>query len=416
MKDDRIKNSFQNIKRDINEIKIDLNEILDKLKYKKDIQSEAFVEDNSGKIFTSKVSVTEEMRESVNEVFDSGIFSNGERAKEFEKKFSEYCGIKHAIAVSNGTVSIELILRSLGIGKGDEIIVPSHTTMPTVEPVLHIGAKPVFVDSLESNYNINPEEVLKKITNKTKAVIAVHLYGNPADLNELTDTCEKKKIYLIEDCAQAHGSRYNGRHVGTFGIAGSFSFYPTKNLTVCGEGGMVITNNDDIAKKVRMIANHGEEGRYNHVILGGNYRLSEIHSAIGIKQLEMLESFVERRRQIARIYDEAFKNNGKIILPEETKNSKHSYHLYVIRVKKEIRDKIIKKMKEKNIFLGIHYPKPLHQQPIIKEIIKPSKLKITEKIVKEIISLPIYPSLKDWEAKMIAENINRLTKNLANHF
>ena len=414
MNEDKIKNSFQNIKKDVGEVKSNVTEILNELRALNYLKSSKLVtpskEVGSEKIFTSKVSVTEGMRESVNEVFDSGIFTSGEKVREFEKKFSEYCGIKHAVAVSNGTIAIELVLKSLEIGKGDEVIVPSHTTMPTVEPVLHVGAKPIFADCLEDTYNINPKEVIKKIGKKTKAVIAVHLYGNPADLDELAEICEKKKIYLIEDCAQAQGSRYNGKHVGTFGIAGCFSFYPTKNLTVCGEGGMIITNDDKIAKKSRMMASHGEDGRYNHVILGGNYRLGEIPSAIGIKQLEMLESFVDRRREIAGIYNESFGDNKKIILPKETKNSKHSYHLYVIRVKKEIRDKIIEKMKENNVFLGIHYPTPVHQQIVIKNMknLKPSKLKTTEKIVKEIISLPMYPLLKDEDARMIAEKIKKI--------
>lgn len=406
MDEEKIKNSFQKIKRDMDDMRADLKEILNELKPKHK-QSEI---KNSGKIFTSKVTVTDDMRDAVNEVFDSGIFTSGEKTKEFERRFSEYCGVKHAVAVSNGTVSIELILRSLGIGRGDEVIVTSHTTMPTVEPILHVGAIPVFADISEKNFNISPEDVLKKINKKTKAVIAVHLYGNPCDLGKLTEICEKKKIYLIEDCAQAHGARYNGRHVGSFGIAGSFSFYPTKNLTVCGEGGMVVTNDDGIAGKIRMMINHGEEGRYNHVVLGGNHRLSEIHSAIGIKQLGMLESFVERRRQIAKIYDSFFKDNENIIVPFETENSKHSYHLYVIRVKKTIRDNLIEEMKKENIFLGIHYPTPVHQQPLIKKMGKIPKLRITEKISKEIVSLPMYPLLEDDDVKMIAEKIKEIVK------
>lgn len=414
MDEKKIINSFKNIKQDINAINLTIIEILTELKNSRNIRSMASSGENSGKIFTSKVFVNEEMKKTVNEVFDSGIFTSGEKGKEFEKKFSEYCGVKNSVAVINGTVAIELVLRSLGIGKGDEIIVPSHTTMPTVEPVLHVGAKPVFVDCLEDTYDINPDEILKNINKKTKAVIAVHLYGNPANLDKLVEICEKKKIFLIEDCAQAHGSRYNGKHVGTFGIAGCFSFYPTKNLTVCGEGGMIITNNDDIAKSVRMMSNHGEEGRYNHVILGNNYRLSEMHSAIGIKQLEMLESFIDRRRQIAKIYSEGLSGVKGLILPTETQNAKHSYHLYVIRVDKSIRDKIINELAKDNIFAGIHYPTPVHQQPVIKKKMNSPKLKVTEKIVKEIISLPIYPLLKDEEAEMISEKIKKIINDTKN--
>tara|TARA_Y100000310_G_scaffold167546_2_gene167397 strand:+ start:34918 stop:36156 length:1239 start_codon:yes stop_codon:yes gene_type:complete len=412
MDEKKIKKSFQNIKEDIDNIKLSISEILIKLQSKKKFELEDSSENNFGKFFTSKVLVNEEMREAVNNVFNSGIFTSGEKVKEFEMKFSKHYGVKHAISVINGTIAIELVLKSLGIGKNDEVIVPSHTAIPTVEPVLHVGAKPVFVDILEDNYNINPLEVEKAITKKTKAVILVHLYGNPANLYELIKICEKRKIFLIEDCAQANGSRYNNSHVGTFGIAGCFSFYPTKNMTVCGEGGMIITNDDEVAKKAKMMSNHGEDGKFNHVILGNNYRLAEIPSAIGIKQLEMLESFIDRRREIAKIYDEEFKNNEKIILPKETENYKHSYHLYVIRVKKEIRDELIDRLKKENIFLGIHYPVPVHKQPIIKKLINSPKLKITEKIVKEIISLPIYPSLKNDDVKMIARKINNLVNIL----
>jgi dTDP-4-amino-4,6-dideoxygalactose transaminase len=404
MDEESVKKSFQNLKKDIDDIKENLRKISFDIEKKKDNKQK----DISGKIFTSKVFVNEDMRNSVDEVFDSGIFTSGEKTKEFERKFADYVGIKHAIAVNNGTVAIELVLRSLGIKKGDEIIVPSHTTMPTIEPILHLEAKPVFVDISEDSYLLDPKEVEKVITKKTKAIIVVHLYGNVADVEGLKNICDKNKIFFIEDCAQAHGSRYNGKHVGTFGIAGCFSFYPTKNLTVCGEGGMITTNDDEVAKKILMLRSHGEEGRYNHLILGGNYRLSEIHSAIGIKQLEMLESFVERRREIAKIYDKEFLQNKKIIIPKESENSKHSYHLYVIRVNKKIRDNIIGEMAKENIFLGIHYPTPTHKQPVIKKIMKIPKLKITEKIVEEIISLPMYPLLEDEEVKMIAEKINNL--------
>jgi len=360
------------------------------------------------KIFTSKVFVNDEMKKAVNEVFDSGIFTNGKKTEEFEKKFTDYCGAKHAIAVNNGTVAIEIVLRCLGIGNGDEVVVPSHTTMPTVEPIFYVNAKPIFVDVLENTLCLNPLEVEKAITSKTKAILAVHLYGNSADLNSLKEICDKHKIFLIEDCAQAHGTLYNGKHVGTFGIAGCFSFYPTKNLTVCGEGGMIVTNDDELAKTARMIRSHGEEGRYNHILLGGNHRLSEIHCAIGLEQLKLLDSFVERRRELAEIYNNTLKNFPGIILPKETHHAKHSYHLYVIRANQDIRKRIIDEMAKDNVLLGIHYPIPVHKQSIVRKMMEIPKLEITEKIVDEIISLPIYPLLKDGEAVTIAEKIKRI--------
>ena len=281
--------------------------------------------------------------------------------------------------------------------------------MPTIEPILHLGAKPVFIDIFEDTLVLNSNEVEKAITKNTRAVLAVHLYGNSADLNSLKEICDKHKIHLIEDCAQSHGTKYNGKHVGIFGVAGCFSFYPTKNLTVCGEGGMIITNDDEIARIAKMMRSHGEEGRYNHVMLGNNYRLSEIHCAIGIEQLKLLDSFIKRRREIAEIYNRAFFGNKNIIIPKETENASHSFHLYVIRVDKNIREKIIQEFAKEDIFLGIHYPKPVHLQEVIRKKMYTPILPVTEKIVSEIISLPIYPLLKNEEAEMIAEKINRLT-------
>jgi len=402
----KVKKSFQGLKQDIYNLKKTFDSISQRIaSFEEPISKDI---NKKEKIFTSKVTVTEGMREAVNEVFDSGVFTSGEKTKEFEEKFADYCGIKHAIAINNGTVAIELVLKSLKIGKGDEVIVPSHTTMPTVEPILHVNATPVFVDIDEKNYTINPKEIEKAITKRTKAIIAVHIYGNSADLDSLQKICEKHKIFLIEDCAQSHGTRYNGRHVGTFGVAGCFSFYPTKNITVCGEGGMVITNDDEMAREIRMLRSHGESGRYNHVILGNNYRLSEIHCAIGIKQLELLNYFITKRRRIAELYNQAFKDNNKIILPTEMGNAKHSYHLYVIRVNKEKRDFIIKELAKEEIFLGVHYPTPVHKQPVILKMMKTPKLNITEKVSKEIISLPIYPTLKEEDVLMIADKIKRM--------
>lgn len=399
--DKRIRKSFQAVKKDIEEIKEEIKEI------SLSIAKNKIEKKETKKIYTSKVFVDDSLLEAVNEVFSSGIFSMGEKTKEFEKKFAEFTGVKHAIAVSNGTIAIEVALQSLGIKKDDEIIVPAHTTMPTIEPVLRIGAKPVFVDICEDTYTIDPEKIKKALTKKTKAVICVHIYGNPANLRAIKEICEKNKIYLIEDCAQAHNAKYNGKHVGTIGDVGCFSFYPTKNLTVCGEGGMIITNKDKVNKISRMLISHGENPnkRYDHLILGNNHRLSEIHCAIGIKQLEKLEYFTKRRREIAELYNQLL-DNGEVILPKEEKNAEHSYHLYVIRARAEKRDKIIEELKKGGIYLGVHYPTPCHMQPVVKKMLrKKFSLPITEKIAKEIISLPIYPELSDEQVKMICEKI-----------
>lgn len=404
MNDKRIKKSFQAVKKDLYEIKKEVEKI--SLNFEK----KRIKKRDTKKIYTSKVFVDDSLIEAVSEVFSSGIFTNGEKIKEFEKKFSEFTGSKHAIAVANGTVAIEVALQSLGIKKGDEVIVPSHTTMPTIEPVLRIGAKPIFVDICEETYTIDPKKIKKALTKKTKAIIAVHIYGNPVNLGAIKEICEKNKLYLIEDCAQAHNAKYNGKHVGTIGDIGCFSFYPTKNLTVCGEGGMIITNENKINEISQMLINHGENPnkRYDSIILGNNYRLSEIHCAIGIKQLERLGYFTKRRREIALLYNQLLKDS-KVILPSEEKNAEHCYHLYVIRVNSKKRERIIEELKKEEIYLGVHYPKPCHMQTIVKKMFKEKvSLPITEKIVKEIISLPIYPELSDEQVEMICEKIKNL--------
>ncbi|MBU0457438.1 MAG: DegT/DnrJ/EryC1/StrS family aminotransferase, partial [Nanoarchaeota archaeon] len=319
-------------------------------------------------IYTSKVFVNEEMRQAVNEVFDSGMFTMGQKTIEFEEKFAKFMGAKFAVTCINGTVAIELVLQSLGIGQDDEIIVPSHTAFPTIEPILQLGAKPIFVDIDQKTYTLDPEQIKEKITPKTKAIIPVHIYGNSADLDPIKKLCQENNLHLIEDCCQAHNAEYKGKKVGTIGIAGCFSFYPSKNMTVCGEGGMIITDNPEIYQNCKKLLNHGQDGTYNHVVLGHNYRLSEIHCAIGIKQLELLDNFTKRRREIAKLYTENLKYTS-LILPFEVEYAKSAYHLYVVRTEADKRDKIIEELKKENIYCGIHYPIACHQQKVIKEMI-----------------------------------------------
>jgi len=359
-------------------------------------------------IYTSRPSLSDSTFSAIKSVLQSRIFTNGPKLKEFEEKFAKFCKTNNATAVSNGTVAIELALRALGIKSGDEIIVPSFTTMPTVEPILHLNAIPVFVD-INDSYTLDSRKIEREVTKKTKAILVVHLYGQSANLSEIKKICKKHKLFLIEDCAQAHDSYFEGKHLGTIGNIGCFSFYPTKNLSVLGEGGMIVTNKKSLADKIRLLRSHGEKGKYNHIVLGGNYRLSEIHCAIGIEQLRFLQKFTERRRKIAELYNSLFENT-EIITPKEEKYAKHCYHLYVIRVDSKKRDKIIKELEKYNIFLGIHYPTPIHKQPIIRKLFKSkfkvkNKLPLTEKFSKEIISLPIYPTLSDSQVRTIAKKI-----------
>ncbi|MCK4669644.1 MAG: DegT/DnrJ/EryC1/StrS family aminotransferase [Nanoarchaeota archaeon] len=358
-------------------------------------------------IYTSKVTINDAMRKAVEAVFDSGRFIYGEKVREFEARFAKHMGSKHAIAISNGTTALEVALEAIGIGEGDEVIVTSHTAFPTIEPILRIGAVPVFGDIDPDTYTLSPFEVRKKITEKTKAVLPVHIYGHPADLIGLLDICREHSISLLEDCCQAHNAEYNGRKVGTIGVAGCFSFYPSKNMTVCGDGGMIITNSKEVAKRSRLLMNHGEDGVNNHVILGHNYRLGEIPSAIGIEQLKLLDEFTQRRREIAEIYNRCLRN-APVRLPVEREGCRHVYHLYVIQVDADKRDSIIEGMKKYNVFCGIHYPIACHQQRAMRDRGEISSLPVTEKVVREIITLPIYPLLADEDAIMIAEKIKEL--------
>lgn len=355
-------------------------------------------------IYTSKVWVDEQIKKAVNEVLDSGMFVMGNKVKEFEKKFAAFIGTKHAIALSNGTAAIEVVLQSLNIGKGDEVIVPSHTAFPTVEPILQVGAKPVFVDIEEKTYTIDVLKIEEAVTKKTKAVIPVHLYGHPADLSQIKQITDQNNLFLIEDCCQAHNAEFKGKKVGSIGHAGCFSFYPSKNMTVCGEGGMITTNDDGIADTARKLLNHGQDGTYNHVLLGHNYRLGEIQCAIGLKQLEMLDSFTQRRGQIAKLY-EGLLSDSRLVLPQEAKHAKHAYHLYVVRCDSNKRKGLLNHMKHKGVICGIHYPVACYQQKVISSQYADLHLPITEKIVNEIFSLPIYPLLKDDEVEMIVTSL-----------
>ncbi|HDD26357.1 MAG TPA: DegT/DnrJ/EryC1/StrS family aminotransferase, partial [Acidilobales archaeon] len=251
--------------------------------------------------------ITDEEVELVRKVLLSRRLAAGPVVKEFEERFARFIGVKHALAVANGTIALELILKALSIGPGDEVIVPDFTFIATASTVLMVGAKPVFADIELDTYTIDINDVQNKITNRTKAIVAVHLYGHPANVKALKEICDDKGIHLIEDSAQAHGAKAFGKCVGSFGIASAFSFYATKNLTT-GEGGMITTDDDNLANIIKLLRNHGQERRYYHVMLGSNYRMSEIHAAIGLAQLRKLEFMNRRREELAKAYTERLSN------------------------------------------------------------------------------------------------------------
>ena len=359
------------------------------------------------KIPLSKSYMDEETKEKVIEVLDSGWFILGKNCKEFEKEFAEKMGASHAVLTNSGTSAIMLSLTSLGIKEGDEVLVPSHTAFPTIEPVFHCGAKPVFLD-IDDTYTVDPDKIEEKITEKTKAIIVVHIYGHPGNMDEIKEIADKHSLFLVEDCCQAHSAEYKNKKVGTFGDVGCFSFYPSKNMTVAGDGGILITNNSDIAEKVRMLRNHGRKDKYLHELVGYNLRFNEVQAAIGRIQLQKLDSFNNMRRKNSQIYNEKLKDLP-ITLPSEKEWAKSVYHLYVIRTEK--RDELAEFLKQNGIATGVHYPIPNHLQPAVKNLMKTTELPVTEKIVNEIISLPMFPELKEEEIEYICEKIKECLNN-----
>ena len=346
----------------------------------------------------SRPYVSQEMKTRVLEVIDSGQYILGKNCKEFEKEFSHYIGTKQSILTSSGTSALFLCLKALGVGSGDAGLVPSLTAFPTVEPVFHVGATPVFVD-IDVTCTMDPNHVEKILKasgqgskGKIKGIIPVHLYGHPADMDAILDIAKRYGIFVLEDCCQAHGARYKGKRVGSMGVAGCFSFYPSKNLTVFGDGGMVVTSDEGIAQTCRMLRDHGRKEKYEHELVGYNLRFNEIQAAVGRLQLQKLDWFNESRRQIARWYAEGL-NGLPAVTPAVKGWAEPVFHLYVIQTPR--RDELAAYLKEEGIQTGIHYPIPNHQQPGVVTTQGPQPaLEKTEEGVKKILSLPIYPELE----------------------
>ena len=353
-----------------------------------------------------KILITNDQKEAVLRVLNSGRYILGEENRKLEEKFAEYCGAKYSVALNSGTAALHLALITLGIGKGDEIITVPNTFIATSNVALFVGAKPVFVDINSETYTMDVESIEKSITPKTKAIIPVHLYGHPADMDPIVKIAEKHGLHVIEDACQAHGALYKGKKVGSIGDIGCFSFYPSKNMTVCGDGGMLVTNDMEIAEKARIIRNQGQKVKNVHESLGYNMRLSEIHAAIARVQLRYLNKWNEARRRNASIYDLLFKGLGdKIVRPVEKNWAKHVYHFYVIRASN--RDSLRKYLAEREIETGIHYPTPVHLQPLYRKLFSFSEnmYPVAEKAAKQILSLPCHPALSHVDIEYIVENI-----------
>jgi dTDP-4-amino-4,6-dideoxygalactose transaminase len=352
----------------------------------------------------------EEIRNVVS-ALKSGSIAQGPKVREFEQKFASYLGVKHAVAVNSGTTALHVALLACGIAPGDEVIVPSFTFIATANAVLYAGAKPVFADVREDSFNIDVDDVKKKTTEKTKAVIPVHLYGQPADMKELMDYSAEKKVAVIEDACQSHGALYAGRKTGSFSM-GCFSFYPTKNMTT-GEGGMITTDDGGIAELCSVIRNHGSRKRYYHEMLGYNYRMTDINAAIGLAQLEKLDGFNKKRVENAGYLTRRLRKLKGLITPAVLENRSHVFHQYTIRITEQFglsRDEVVSKLGEKDIGTGIYYPLPVHQQELYKKIGYNVTLPVTERLAGEVLSLPVHPALRKKDLRYIVDAFKELGK------
>lgn len=342
------------------------------------------------------LSIKDEIDEAIQRVILNASFIGGEEVKRFEDNFARWLGIEFFIGCANGTDSIEILLKSMGIGPGDEVIVPALSWISTSEAVSTVGAKPVFVDILEDYYTIDEDLIEPAITPRTKAIIPVHLYGQPCDMTRIMAIAEKHNLKVLEDCAQAHGATWKGQKVGTFGHCSSFSFFPGKNLGAYGDAGGMATNDPELAHMARMIANHGQIKKHEHLIEGRNSRLDGLQAAILDVKLKYLDGWIRQRIRWAREYDKRLYDIKWVNVPQDRPQGVHAYHLYVIR--NSNRDVLKKNLESYNIQCAIHYPLPLpFLQSYSNRKFSTESFSVSEKVCKEILSLPIYPEFtKDY--------------------
>lgn len=337
-------------------------------------------------------------------LFNRGDFILGEDVKRFEAEFSIFCGCRYGVGVNSGTDALFLSLLSLGIGKGDEVIVPAFTFIATAFAVSFTGARPVFADIDAQTYNLEVEKMEAALTKRTKAIIPVHLFGQPADMSEILAFAKANKLKVIEDAAQAHGARYRQRPVGSLGDVGCFSLYPTKNLGGFGDGGMIVTQSRPLYEKLRLLRDCGRKGRYNHIIKGYNSRLDSVQAAILLPKLKRLGRWNSLRQKNARLYDRLLSGKAGIVTPLAKADRTHVYHVYSVRVKN--RDRIYEALRKQGIGAGIYYPVPLHLQKAHQELgYKRGDFPMAEQVCREILALPMHPYLTVKEINHVARRL-----------
>lgn len=351
----------------------------------------------------AKPLIGEEEKRAVMEVMDSGQLAQGSRTQAFEKAFAEYIGTKHAIGVNSGTAALIVALQAHGVGAGDEVITTPFSFIATATSIIACGATPVFVDIDPFDLNMDPNQLEAAITERTKAVMPVHIFGHPARITEIAQICEDNGLALVEDAAQAHGAEHQGRRVGAFGT-GCFSFYPTKNMTT-GEGGIITTDDDEVARLCRIIRSHGQEQRYVHEYFGLNWRMQDVNGAIGLVQLGHLEAWNEARIHHAEALSRLIRS---VETPKVREGDRHVFHQFTVRVAND-RDGLLQRLQEAGVGSAVHYPIPIHQQPIIQKMgFGEGSFPVAEAASQHVLSLPVHPQLGPEDVEYIAATVNRL--------
>jgi len=336
----------------------------------------------------------------IERVMESSQFIMGEEVERFEAEFAAFCGAQFAAGTSSGTTALQLALLALGVGAGDEVITTSHTFIATAEAVSHVGARPVFVDIDITTYTMDPDKLEAAITPRTKAIIPVHLYGHTADMRRITDIARRHRLVVLEDAAQAHGAVCEGRRVGTWGDAAAFSFYPGKNLGALGDAGAVVTNNEAVARQVKLLRNHGRAEKYEHQCIGYNARLDGLQAAVLRAKLRHLEEWNRSRRAMAQRYNQALAG-VPLVLPSERPGCQAVYHLYVVRSQR--RDALRDHLRLQDMEAGIHYPLPLHLQPAYSALgYRNGAFPCTEQAAREVLSLPMYPEMTEDQVHQVS--------------
>ena len=354
----------------------------------------------------AKPSLGAEEKEAVCRVIDSGMIASGSVVDDFNRQFSDYIGVKHGIATSNGTTALEVALRALGIGPGDKVLTTPFSFIASTNAILYAGATPVFADIDPKTFNISADKIEEKLKKHRdiKALLIVHLYGQTCDMDTIMPLVKEHNLLLVEDCAQAHSATYNGKKAGTFGDIAAFSFYPTKNMTT-GEGGMITTNNDDLAERCSLLISHGMKVRYYHDMIGYNYRMTNIAAAIGLCQLKKLDGFNKSRNQNADYFNGNIKNQY-VRLPYRQEAAYHNYHQYTIMIGDGRRDDFIKYLGANNVGSCVYYPLSIPEQKCYEAMDIEKAFPVTDKVKKEVVSIPVHPLLTQAEVSTIAEVIN----------